>query len=210
MDTCICMGASIGNATGITKVLNPDEQKKVVAVIGDSTFLHSGMTALLDMVYNNSPSTVILLDNRITAMTGRQENPASGFTLMGQESFQVDFTELVKSLGVRNVRKVDPYDFDETMLAITEEMGRPEPSVIITNRPCVLIKRPGIFKRGAPQTVDPEICSGCKACVKIGCPAIMWQTGSGSKGKAFIDPLFCNGCEVCAQLCKLLAIKGNK
>jgi indolepyruvate ferredoxin oxidoreductase alpha subunit len=210
MDTCICMGASIGNATGITKVLNPDEQKKVVAVIGDSTFLHSGMTALLDMVYNNSPSTVILLDNRITAMTGRQENPASGFTLMGQESFQVDFTELVKSLGVRNVRKVDPYDFDETMLAITEEMGRPEPSVIITNRPCVLIKRPGIFKRGTPQTVDPEICSGCKACVKIGCPAIMWQTGSDSKGKAFIDPLFCNGCEVCAQLCKLQAIKGNK
>lgn len=210
MDTCICMGASIGNASGITKVLSPDEKKKVVAVIGDSTFLHSGMTALLDMVYNNSSATVILLDNRITAMTGRQENPASGFTLMGQESFQVDFTELVKALGVRNVRTVDPYDFEETLKTITEEMDRSEPSVIITSRPCVLIKKPGIFKRGEPQTVDPEICSGCKACVKIGCPAIIWQTGNGSKGKACIDPLFCSGCEVCAQLCKFLAIKGSK
>ncbi len=210
MDTCICMGAGIGNATGITKVLKPDEQKKVVAVIGDSTFLHSGMTALLDMVYNNSPSTVILLDNRITAMTGRQENPASGFTLMGQESFQVDFAELVKSLGVRNVRKVDPYDFDDTMLAITEEMDRPETSVIITNRPCVLIKRTGVFKRGTPQKVDPETCTGCKACVKIGCPAIIWETDSGLKGKAVIDPQFCTGCKVCTQLCKFLAIKGNK
>jgi len=164
---------------------------------------------LLDMVYNNSPSTVILLDNRITAMTGRQENPASGFTLMGQEAFQVDFTELVKALGVRNVRTVDPYNFEETLQAITEEMDRSEPSVIITSRPCVLIKKTGIFKRGVPQTVDPEICSGCKACVKIGCPAIIWQTGSDSKGKASIDPLFCNGCEVCVQICKFLAIKGR-
>jgi indolepyruvate ferredoxin oxidoreductase, alpha subunit len=208
MDTCICMGASIGNASGITKVLNPQEKQKVVAVIGDSTFLHSGMTALLDMVYNNSPATVILLDNRITAMTGRQENPASGHTLMGQESFQVDFTELVKALGVRNVRTVDPYDYEQTLQAITEEMDRPEPSVIITNRPCVLIKKPGIFKRGKPQVVDPELCSGCKACVKIGCPGIIWQSGSGAKGKASIDPLFCNGCEVCTNLCKFLAIKG--
>lgn len=210
MDTCICMGASIGNATGITKVLSPDEQKKVVAVIGDSTFLHSGITALLDMVYNNSTATVIILDNRITAMTGRQENPASGFTLVGERAFQIDFPELVKTLGVRNIRTVDPYNFEETRQVIAEEMERPEPSVIITSRPCVLIKRPGIFKRGEPQTVDPEICSGCKACVKIGCPAIIWQTGSDSKGKAFIDPLFCNGCEVCAQLCKFLAIKGSK
>ena len=143
-------------------------------------------------------------------MTGRQENPASGFTLMGQEAFQVDFAELVKALGVRNVRTVDPYDFEETLQTITEEMDRSEPSVIITSRPCVLIKKPGIFKRGEPQTVDPELCSGCKACVKIGCPAIIWQTGSGPKGKAVIDPLFCSGCEVCAQLCKFLAIKGSK
>lgn len=210
MDTCICMGASIGNATGITKVLSPDEQKKLVAVIGDSTFLHSGMTALLDMVYNNSPATVIILDNRITAMTGRQENPASGFNLKGEETYKVDFTELVRALGVSNVRTVDPYNFEETRQAIAEEMERPEPSVIITSRPCVLIKRSGIFKRGEPQTVDPEICSGCKACVKIGCPAIIWQTGSDSKGKAFIEPLFCNGCGLCARLCKFLAIKGNK
>jgi indolepyruvate ferredoxin oxidoreductase alpha subunit len=207
MDTCICMGASIGNATGITKVLSAEEQKKVVAVIGDSTFLHSGMTGLLDMVGGKAPATVIILDNRITAMTGRQENPASGYTLMGEEAFQVDFPSLVRALGVRHVRSVDPYDIDETRRAIEEEMNRPEPSVIITNRPCVLIKRPGIFKRGEPVLVDQDVCKGCKACVKLGCPAIVWQTGSDGKGKAFIEPLLCSGCDVCVQLCKFMAIK---
>ncbi len=210
MDTCVCMGASVGNATGMTKALPPDEQKKVVAVIGDSTFLHSGITGLLDMVYNKAPATVIILDNRITAMTGRQENPASGFTLMGEETFQVDFTSLVRTLGVRNVRTIDPYNLDETRQAIEEEMNRPEPSVIITSRPCVLIKRPGIFKRGEPVVIDHEICSGCRACVKLGCPAVIWQSGDDSKGKAYIDPLLCNGCDVCAQLCKFLAIKAKK
>lgn len=210
MDTCVCMGASIGNATGITKVLAPEDQKKVVAVIGDSTFLHSGMTGLLDMVYNKAPATVLILDNRITAMTGRQENPASGFTLMGEETFQVDFASLVRTLGIKNVRSVDPYDLEETEKAIAEEMNRPEPSVIITSRPCVLIKRPGIFRRGEPLEIDHEICKGCKVCVKLGCPAIVWQTGSDGKGKAFIDPLLCSGCDVCSQLCKFMAIKASK
>jgi indolepyruvate ferredoxin oxidoreductase alpha subunit len=210
MDTCVCMGASIGNATGITKVIAPEDQKNVVAVIGDSTFLHSGMTGLLDMVYNKAPATVIILDNRITAMTGRQENPASGFTLMGEETFQVDFSSLVRTLGVRNVRTIDPYNLEETGKAIAEEMNRPEPSVIITSRPCVLIKRPGIFKRGAPLEIDHELCKGCRECVKLGCPAIVWQTGSGGKGKAFIDPLLCGGCDVCTQLCKFLAIKASR
>ncbi len=210
MDTCICMGASIGNATGISKVLSADEQKNVVAVIGDSTFLHSGMTALLDMVSNKAPSTVIILDNRITAMTGRQENPASGYTLMGDESFQVDFPSLVRALGVKHIRSIDPYEIEETIQAIKEEMNRPEPSVIITNRPCVLIKRPEVFKRGEPVMVDPESCKGCKVCVKLGCPAIVWQTGSDGKGKAFVEPLLCNGCDVCAQLCKFMAIKAVK
>lgn len=210
MDTCVCMGASIGNATGITKVLAPEDKKKVVAVIGDSTFLHSGMTGLLDMVYNNAPATVIILDNRITAMTGRQENPASGFTLMGEETFQVDFTSLVRTLGVKNIRSIDPYDLEETEKVIAEEMNRPEPSVIITSRPCVLIKRPGVFKRGEPLVIDHEICKGCRACVKLGCPAIVWQTGSEGKGKAYIDPLLCGGCDVCSQLCKFLAIKASK
>ncbi len=207
MDTCICMGASIGNTTGISKVLSADEQKKVVAVIGDSTFLHSGMTGLLDMVSNKAPATVIILDNRITAMTGRQENPASGYTLMGEEAFQVDFPSLVRALGVRHVRTVDPYNIEETIQAIDEEMSRPEPSVIITNRPCVLIKRPGVFKRGEPVMVDPESCKGCKVCVKLGCPAIVWKTGSDGKGKAFVEPLLCSGCDVCTQLCKFMAIK---
>lgn len=210
MDTCVCMGASIGNATGLAKVLAPEDRKKVVAVIGDSTFLHSGMTGLLDMVYNKAPSTVIVLDNRITAMTGRQENPASGFTLMGEETFQVDFFTLVRALGVRNVRAIDPYNLEETEKTIAEEMDRPEPSVIITSRPCVLIKRPGVFKRGTPLEIDHEICKGCRECVKLGCPAIVWQTGSEGKGKAVIDPLLCGGCDVCTQLCKFMAIKASE
>ncbi len=206
MDTCVCMGASIGNATGITKVLSAEERQKVVAVIGDSTFLHSGITGLLDMVYNKAPATLIILDNRITAMTGRQENPASGFTLMGEETFQVDLPQLVKTLGVRHVQIVDPYDLAESKRILQEEMARPEPSVVITQRPCVLIKRAGVFESGEPLEVKIELCSGCKACMKLGCPAIVWQAGEGGKGKATIDPLLCTGCNVCEQVCKLSAI----
>ena len=209
MDTCICMGAGIGNATGITKVLPPEEQQKVVAVIGDSTFLHSGITGLLDMVYNKAPATVIILDNRITAMTGRQENPASGFTLMGEETFEVDLPQLVKALGVKNIRVIDPSDLSESKRVITEEMERPEPSVVITRRPCVLIKREGMFERGAAVAVDVEVCTGCKACLKLGCPAIVWQE-DGEKGKAFIDPQLCTGCSVCEQVCKFIAIGAKK
>lgn len=206
MDTCVCMGASIGNATGITKVLSAEERQQVVAVIGDSTFLHSGITGLLDMVYNKAPATLIILDNRITAMTGRQENPASGFTLMGEETFQVDLPKLVKTLGVRHVQIVDPYDLAESKRILQEEMARPEPSVVITQRPCVLIKRAGVFESGEPLEVKIELCSSCKACMKLGCPAIVWQVGEGEKGKATIDPLLCTGCNVCEQVCKLSAI----
>ena len=208
MDTCICMGASIGTATGITKVLAPDEQKKVVAVIGDSTFLHSGITGLLDMVYNNAPATVVILDNRITAMTGRQENPASGFTLMGQESFQVDLPQMAKVLGVKNIRVVDPYNLAESKQALQEEMERPEPSVVITQRPCVLIKREGVYERGEAVEVDIELCTGCKACLKLGCPAIIWQAGEAKK--VCIDAQLCTGCNVCEQVCKFSAIGAKK
>jgi indolepyruvate ferredoxin oxidoreductase alpha subunit len=210
MDTCVCMGASIGNATGITKVLSAEERQKVVAVIGDSTFLHSGITGLLDMVYNKAPATLIILDNRITAMTGRQENPASGFTLMGEETFQVDLPQLVKTLGVRYVQIVDPYDLAESKRILQEEMARPEPSVVITQRPCVLIKRAGVFESGEPLEVKIELCSGCKACMKLGCPAIVWQAGEVGKGKATIDPLLCTGCNVCEQVCKLSAIRAKQ
>lgn len=208
MDTCICMGASIGMATGVSKVVSAEERKKVVAVIGDSTFLHTGINGLMDMVYNNSPSTVVILDNRITAMTGRQDNPASGFTLMDAPSHRIDFPLLCKSLGVKHIRVVNPFDLEQTKNVLREEMERPETSVVITDKPCVLVKREGVFQKGPVYTVEVEKCTGCRACLKIGCPAIEWRPAGdgGKKGKAFIDPLLCTGCDVCRQLCKFEAI----
>jgi indolepyruvate ferredoxin oxidoreductase, alpha subunit len=210
MDTCICMGASIGMATGAVKVLPPEERKKVVAVIGDSTFLHTGINGLMDMVYNKGAATVIILDNRITAMTGRQDNPASGHTLMDEPANAVDFPALCRAIGVKHVRTINPQDLEECERVIAEEMNRPETSVIITDKPCVLIKREGVFHPGEAYAVEAESCTGCKACLKIGCPAIEWVPGSGKKGKAYIDPLLCNGCDVCRQLCKFSAIQEAK
>ena len=208
MDTCVCMGASIGMATGVTKVVSAEEKKKVVAVIGDSTFLHTGINGLMDMLYNNSPATVIILDNRITAMTGRQDNPASGFTLMNNSSHTIDFPMLCTALGVKHIRVINPLDLEETKRVIAQEMQRPETSVIITDKPCVLIKREDIFQKGPLYAVDVDICTGCRACLKIGCPAIEWRpAGDGSrKGRAFIDPQLCTGCDVCRQLCTFDAI----
>jgi indolepyruvate ferredoxin oxidoreductase alpha subunit len=210
MDTCICMGASIGMATGAVKVLPPEERKKVVAVIGDSTFLHTGVNGLMDMVYNKGAATVIILDNRITAMTGRQDNPASGSTLMNDPANAIDFPALCRAIGVKHVRSINPLDLKECKKVISEEMERDETSVIITDKPCVLIKREGVFTRGKVLAVDPASCTGCRACLKIGCPAIEWVPGSGKKGKAHIDPLLCNGCDVCRQLCHFSAIQEAK
>ncbi len=212
MDTCICMGASVGMATGVTKVVSDEEKKKVVAVIGDSTFLHTGVGGLMDMVYNQSPATLVILDNRITAMTGRQDNPASGFTLMDEPTNRIDFPLLCKALGVKHIRVINPLDLDQTRRVLQEEMNRPEPSVIITDKPCVLVKREGVFQKGPLYTVEVEKCTGCRACLKIGCPAIEWRpAGDGTrKGKAFIDPLLCTGCDVCRQLCKFDAIGRTK
>jgi indolepyruvate ferredoxin oxidoreductase alpha subunit len=211
MDTCVCMGASISMGSGIVRALPPEEQKRVVAVIGDSTFLHTGINSLMEMAWNKAPATVIILDNRITAMTGRQENPASGFTLSGEQAAEVNIPELCRVLGINNVRVVDPYDLDATRQAIIEEMNRSEPSVIITNRPCCLIKGAGRFEKGTILEVDQGKCTGCKACLRIGCPAIEWKPNpDGNKGKAFIDPHLCTGCTVCQQLCKFNAIKGRK
>ena len=206
MDTCICMGASIGNATGVVKVVPEEEKKQVVAVIGDSTFLHTGINGLMDMVYNNAPATLLILDNSITAMTGRQDNPASGFTLMDQPAYQIDIPQLCRAVGARNVRTIDPYDLAETRKALEEEMNRPEPSVIVTNRPCVLVKREGVFHKAPVLTIDQDACTGCRACLKIGCPAIVWKPAEGNKGTAIIDMLLCTGCDVCRQLCKFGAI----
>lgn len=211
MDTCICMGASISNASGIVRALDPEEQKKVVAVIGDSTFLHTGINSLMEMAYNQAPATVVILDNRITAMTGRQDNPASGWTLSDSQTNAVDLVQLCKAIGIKHVRVTDPLNLEHTLEALREEMNRPEPSVIITNRPCVLVKREGVFQKGLVLSVDQDHCTGCKACLKIGCPAIEWQPSSeGKKGKAFIDPMLCNGCDVCRQLCKFNAIGSAK
>jgi len=207
MDTCVCMGASVSNASGIVRVLPPEEQRRVVGVIGDSTFLHTGVNSLMEMAYNRAPATVIILDNRITAMTGRQENPASGYTLSSEAAPEVNLVELCKALGIRHVRVIDPNDLEATRKALEEEMARPEPSVIITNRPCCLLKGEDRFKPGEVLEIDQEKCVGCRACLRLGCPAIEWQPApDGKKGKARIDPLLCNGCTVCQQLCKFDAI----
>ena len=198
MDSCVCMGASVGNATGLNKVLDAEEKQKVVGVIGDSTFLHTGINGLMDMVYNNSTATLIILDNRITAMTGRQENPASGFTLAGEPSPVVDLEQLCRSVGVEHVRVVDPWDLQQTREVIAEEMERTQPSVVIARGPCVLIKR-DLGQRKPALKIDAEKCSGCKACLNIGCPAIEWQA---DKKIAHVNELLCVGCGICEQLCK--------
>jgi indolepyruvate ferredoxin oxidoreductase alpha subunit len=160
----------------------------------------------MDMVYNQAPATVIILDNRITAMTGRQDNPASGYTLMNSPTNRVDLALLCQSVGVRHIRLINPFDLEQTRKVIIEEMNRPEPSVVITDKPCVLVKREGVFQRGAVLEVCEEKCSGCRVCLKIGCPAIEWRPLEGGKGKAYIDPMLCTGCDVCSQLCKFDAI----
>ncbi|MEJ2492327.1 MAG: indolepyruvate ferredoxin oxidoreductase subunit alpha [Desulfuromonadales bacterium] len=202
MDSCICMGASIGNATGLSKVLSTEEQQKVVAVIGDSTFLHTGINGLMDMVYNKSTATVLILDNSTTGMTGRQDHPGTGYALAGDEAPQVDLEAICRALGVKHVETVDPYNFAETREVIKTAMERPEVSVVITRRPCVLIKH-DVLEMRPPLYVDADKCTGCKACLSIGCPAISWVHGEeGERGKAKIDRLLCMGCSVCLQQCK--------
>lgn len=202
MDTCICMGASIGNATGLSKVLTEEEQQKVVAVIGDSTFLHTGINGLMDMVYNKSTATVLILDNSTTGMTGRQDHPGTGYALNGADAPQVDLEAICRALGVKHVTTVDPYQFAETRAIIKDAMERPEVSVVITRRPCVLIKH-DVLELRPPLYVKEKDCTGCKACLTIGCPAISWEAGKdGERGKAKIDRLLCTGCSVCMQQCK--------
>ncbi|MDD5427606.1 MAG: thiamine pyrophosphate-dependent enzyme, partial [candidate division Zixibacteria bacterium] len=179
--------------------------KGVVAVIGDSTFFHSGITGILDAVYNKSNVTTIILDNRATAMTGGQEHPGTGRTLMGEEVAHVDIVKLVTSLGVKNVRQLDPYDYDKTLAVIEEEIAKPGPSVIITNRPCVLMPKRIMDE---PYVVDLDICNGCSLCFRISCPAISAAAEKNKRGnpKAQIDPTLCTGCTLCAQICPEEAI----
>ena len=201
LDTTICMGASISGMHGFTKA-GGGEGRKVVAVIGDSTFMHSGVTGLINMAYNESCGTVIIVDNSITGMTGHQQNPTTGFNLKGDPCTKIDLETLCRAVGIRRVRVVDPYDLAQCDEAIKEETAVDEPSVIISRRPCALLK---YVKHKAPVIADADKCVGCKSCMKIGCPAI-----SIIDKKAKIDNTLCTGCGVCTQLCKLDALSAAK
>ena len=198
VDSVICMGASVSGIHGFNKANDNATAGKTVAVIGDSTFMHSGMTGLVNISYNASNSTVIILDNSITGMTGHQQNPTTGFNLKGDPAAKVDLEALCRAIGIERVRVVDPYDLKQCETAIREELAAEEPSVIISRRPCALLK---YVKHSGPISADRDACKGCKMCMKIGCPAI-----SIEGGKAKIDATLCTGCGVCRQLCKFGAL----
>ena len=198
VDTVICMGASVSGIHGFCKSQNGAADNKTVAVIGDSTFMHSGISGLVNMAYNESNATVIIVDNSITGMTGHQQNPTTGFNLKGDPCAKIDLETLCHAVGIKRVRVVDPYDLEQCDTVLKEELAAQEPSVIISRRPCALLK---YVKHKAPLTVDTEKCVGCKACMKIGCPAI-----SIIDGKAKVDATQCVGCGVCQQLCKFGAL----
>ncbi len=198
MDTTICMGASISGLHGFNKARGAEAEKNSVAVIGDSTFLHSGVTGLINIAYNATNSTVIILDNSITGMTGHQQNPASGMNLKGDPALAINLEELCKACGIKSVRVADPYNMAETEKIIREELAKEEPSVIISRRPCALLK---YVKHKPSLKVDEAKCVGCKQCLKIGCPAI-----SIHNGKCVIDHTQCVGCGICKEMCKFDAI----
>lgn len=199
LDSTLCMGASVSGLHGFNKAGGSESEKKTVCVIGDSTFMHSGMTGLVDIAYNGSNSTVIILDNSITGMTGHQQNPTTGYNIKGDPAAAVNLEELCRAIGIKRVKTVDPYNIKECEEVILGELAVSEPSVIISRRPCALLK---YVKAKPPLSVDENRCVGCKACMKLGCPAI-----SIADGHAHIDNSQCVGCGVCEQLCKPGAIK---
>ncbi len=198
MEMTLCMGASVSALHGFNKALGEESEGKTVAVIGDSTFMHSGMTGLANIAYNQSNSTVIILDNSITGMTGHQQNPTTGYNIKGDPAGKIDLESLCRSMGFERVRVVDPYDLSECDRVLKEELAAAEPSVIISRRPCALLK---YVKHEKPLVVKKDKCVGCKMCMRLGCPAI-----SIKDGKASIDITQCVGCKVCAQLCKFGAL----
>ena len=201
IDSVLCMGASVSGVHGFNKANGAESEKKTVAVIGDSTFMHSGMTGLANIAYNGTNSTVIIVDNSITGMTGHQQNPTTGYNIKGDPATKINLEALCHALGINRVRVVDPYDLKETERVIMEEIAVDEPSVIISRRPCALLK---YVKAKPALKVDADKCKACKACSKIGCPAI-----TKKDKKAFIDSTLCVGCGVCTQLCAFDAIGGD-
>jgi indolepyruvate ferredoxin oxidoreductase alpha subunit len=189
LDTCACMGASIGQALGLEKA---GVSNKVVAVIGDSTFMHSGITGLIDVVYNQGTTTVIILDNNTTAMTGHQGHPGTGISARGEKTTAVDIEALVRGIGIKDVNVVNAFDMKTIKAMIKRCVANNAPSVIIVRGACPLATR----KKGTPLAVDADVCSGCLDCLKLGCPAI-----TVADGLAYIDAEFCGGCGVCSQIC---------
>ena len=201
LDMTLCMGASVSGLHGFNKAGGEDTEGKTVCVIGDSTFMHSGITGLVNIAYNQSNSTVIILDNSITGMTGHQQNPTTGYNIKGDPAGKVDLEALCHSIGINSVRVVDPYNLKECEDVLKEELAKDEPSVIISRRPCVLLK---YVKPQKPLRVDPDKCRGCKKCMKFGCPSISFRDGH-----AVIDDTLCVGCGVCAQLCSFDAFESE-
>ena len=201
MDMTLCMGASISSSHGFNKALGEASEGKTVAVIGDSTFMHSGMTSLANIAYNQSNSTVIILDNSITGMTGHQQNPTTGYNIKGDPAGKINLEALCKAMGFNRVRVVDPYDLEACNQAIKEELAVAEPSVIISRRPCALLK---YVKHNKPLKVNKDKCVGCKSCMRLGCPAT-----SMKDGKIQIDTTLCVGCGICKQMCKFDALENQ-
>ncbi len=199
MDSIICMGASISAAHGMEKAAGRDFAKKTVAVLGDSTFIHSGITGLIDVVYNKGTSTVIILDNSITGMTGHQQNPSTGLTIKGEPTRQVDLVKLAEAVGVDRVTVVDPFDVEKFEKVVKEEIAADEPSVIIAQRPCALLKKAGYT---GTYRINPDKCKNCKLCMKLGCPAI-----SITENGPVINETLCVGCGLCPNVCKFGAIE---
>ncbi len=202
IDSVLCMGASVSGVHGFNKANGAESEGKTVAVIGDSTFMHSGMTGLANIAYNGTNSTVIIVDNSITGMTGHQQNPTTGYNIKGDPATKINLEALCHALGIDRVRVVDPYDLKETEKVVMEELAVNEPSVIISRRPCALLK---YVKAKPALKIDADKCKACNACSKIGCPAI-----TKKDKKAFIDSTLCVGCGVCKQLCAFDAIGGDE
>ncbi len=212
LDNCLCMGAGIGIAAGLTRSLGELAEGKAIAVIGDSTFFHSGMTPLLELAYNGGATTVVIMDNRTTAMTGAQAHPGTGYTLRQDPTITADIEKLAESFGFKRVKTVNPYHVKDLESTVNEELQAKEPSLVIAKAPCALLKTDRILP-DSPMVIDKEVCKGCKACINTGCPALEFvkfeepPEGEKRKGYSRINEAVCVGCRTCFEVCKFDAIK---